>query len=56
MDSYDSTLETVVECVRASQTGVVGAAIVDGDKCVVAPSKEVDGKFLHAERNALESF
>lgn len=56
MDKYDSTLRTVVQCVRISKSGVVGAAVVDGDRCVVSPSKELDGKFLHAERNALESF
>lgn len=56
MSEYDSVLREVLRVVRQRGSGVVGAAIVDGDKRVVVPSAERDGKFLHAERNAFESF
>lgn len=56
MSEYDSVLCEVLRVVRRNGTGVVGAAIVDGDKRVVVPSSERDGEFLHAERNAFESF
>lgn len=57
MSTYDSVLRDLLRLVRAEQDGVVGAAIVDGTKEVLAVSSETDeGKFRHAERNAVDAF